>query len=908
MRSFMTYIVSAGLAGLFVSAASAQTQLTFNSQPGDFVGQGQQWTYTTASGTITPSRVSNGVRIAFTGFSSGPFWDLYFVAPQAGVLVPGIYESAQRYPFQSPTQPGLDVSGASRGCNTLSGRFVVLEAVYGAGGAVQSFAAEYEQHCEGGVPALFGSVRINSSVPAGLFLSVNSVSGYEGDASTRNLNFTVSLSGPSSSPVTVQYDSADSTGIAGTDYLAVAGTLTFPAGTTSRTVGVPIPGDVVPESNKTFFLNLSSAAGASIAFGQGTGTILDDEGPRTRLYFNSQTGDYIGAGIEQSFTPLDGNFTASRIGSGVEVRFAGKDSWTVSFVPPQSSPNLVPGVYTGAARYPFQTTSQPGLDVSGAGRGCNTLSGRFVVFEAVYGSGGAVQSFAADFEQHCEGGGPALFGSVRYAYNATSTAAVTLSVNDVTLVEGNSGSRPAIFSVSLSAPVASAVQVVCAAADGTAIVGSDYMAAGGNLTFESGATQARISVPVYGDTLPEPNETLFVNLSNPIGATLARASGTGTISNDDFMSLSIADVTRAEGGAGATTAFDFPVLLSAPSPTAVTVNYATSNGTAVAPGDYTSTSGVLTFAPGESVKTVHVLVKGDATVEPNETFNVALSNVNGAILSRSLAQGTIFNDDQANAVLSVDDGWVVEGHIGQTLLGFTLSLSAPTSKAVTVNYATSSGTAISGTDFVAASGTFTLPAGVTSKILVVRINGDTAIEANETVTLSLTGVTNAVLARGAATGTILDDDPASAAGTVPTWRLYHEGSKEHLYTTDLNEYTVLGTLGWNQEGQAFTMFSSAGLYNGAYTVPYFRLYDASSNQHLWTSDAYEAFVLSQAPTWFYEGIVGDLLPASAPGTKALYRLFLPSPPLHLWTADFNEYTVLPTFGWGQEGKVGEVLP
>lgn len=74
------------------------------------------------------------------------------------------YEGATRYPFQSPTTPGLSVSGTGRGCNTLTGRFDVLEAVYGADGSVQRFAANFEQHCEGGTAALRGSVRYNATV------------------------------------------------------------------------------------------------------------------------------------------------------------------------------------------------------------------------------------------------------------------------------------------------------------------------------------------------------------------------------------------------------------------------------------------------------------------------------------------------------------------------------------------------------------------------------------------------------------------------------------------------------------------------------------------------------------------------------------------------------------------------
>lgn len=77
-------------------------------------------------------------------------------------MTPGVYENATRFPFQGPTNAGLSVSGQGLGCNTLTGRFEVLEVVYGPGGEVNSFAADFEQHCEGATPALFGSIRFNT--------------------------------------------------------------------------------------------------------------------------------------------------------------------------------------------------------------------------------------------------------------------------------------------------------------------------------------------------------------------------------------------------------------------------------------------------------------------------------------------------------------------------------------------------------------------------------------------------------------------------------------------------------------------------------------------------------------------------------------------------------------------------
>src|SRR5947208_1216385 len=148
------------------SAAHAGTLLFLNSEAGDYSGQGTGRLITSADGTFTASRnFDNGVNVDFAGNAPGDFWSVDLAAPASATLVPGVYEGATRWPFQAAGAPGLSVSGDGRGCNTLTGRFVVLEATYDVNGKVQSFAADFEQHCEGFVPALFGSIRYHAGDP-----------------------------------------------------------------------------------------------------------------------------------------------------------------------------------------------------------------------------------------------------------------------------------------------------------------------------------------------------------------------------------------------------------------------------------------------------------------------------------------------------------------------------------------------------------------------------------------------------------------------------------------------------------------------------------------------------------------------------------------------------------------------
>jgi hypothetical protein len=257
--------------------------------------------------------------------------------------------------------------------------------------------------------------------------------------------------------------------------------------------------------------------------------------------------------------------------------------------------------------------------------------------------------------------------------------------------------------------------------------------------------------------------------------------------------------------------------------------------------------------------------------------------------------------------ISIANASVVEGHNGNSLAAFTLSLSAASAANATVQYATANGTATAGADYNSSAGSFTISAGTTSKNLAIVVRTDTAMESDETFTVTISNPIGAVIGTATATGVVVNDDPGVAAVPVTQYRLYHDGTKEHLYTTDLNEYNVLGARGWTQEGVAYKMLTN-GAHNGVATIPLFRLYHPGILQHHWTTDSNEATTLGASTAWFYEGTIGYLLPTQVSGSVALYRMALANPPLHLWTTDLNEYTVLATRGWVQEGIVGHVVP
>ncbi|BBY60113.1 hypothetical protein MSAR_32490 [Mycolicibacterium sarraceniae] len=236
-------------------------------------------------------------------------------------------------------------------------------------------------------------------------------------------------------------------------------------------------------------------------------------------------------------------------------------------------------------------------------------------------------------------------------------------------------------------------------------------------------------------------------------------------------SVSITDTTLVEGNAGTNSAA-FTVTLSKASTKTVTVSYTTADGTATAGQDYTASTGTVTFAPGVVSQVINVGVLGDATVEPDETFTVVLSSPSGATLGRTTATGTITNDDATEVKLptvSIAGDTVPEGDSGTTALPFTVTLSKPSTTTITLTYTTSNGSATAGQDYTAATGTVTFAPGAVSQVITISVTGDTTVEPNETLTVTLSNPTGATIATASAAGTIVNDDTATTPGGTAQW-------------------------------------------------------------------------------------------------------------------------------------------
>ena len=353
--------------------------------------------------------------------------------------------------------------------------------------------------------------------------------------------------------------------------------------------------------------------------------------------------------------------------------------------------------------------------------------------------------------------------------------APTLSVNDVSVVEGNANTTNAVFTATLSAASEQDISVDVSAQAGTAAQGADFQSPPPKLTILAGRTSQTITVPVNGETVFEPDETFTLNLSNPVNVVLADGQGLGTIGNDDTLpAIAINNVTVAEGNSGPHTV-TFTVSLSNASYQPVSVQYATTDGTATAGSDYTAANGTATFSPGALSASVTVLLNGDTAIELNETFFVNLTGPVNASIVDGQGLGTVVNDDGPAVRLSAAGYQINEGAGGAVI---TVTRSGDQAS-FSVDYRTfdndtftlgcsdtvnNRGAAYARCDFATVSGTIQFAAGETSKTINVPIIDDTFVEGGETFRLALFNAVGAALvAPTVATITILDNDTAPGA-------------------------------------------------------------------------------------------------------------------------------------------------
>lgn len=510
--------------------------------------------------------------------------------------------------------------------------------------------------------------------------------------------------------LSVGYRTISGTAVDGVDYIGKTGRVFFPAGTKVKKVRIAVVDDVQDESNEYFRLRLFEPRRATILDRTARVTIVDDDVAQTlsvrdasasegnTVAFPVVLSQVAGQTVSFRYTTLtgtagSGDFTMT---SGIGSIPAGGYQTTISV------PTTEDSLFESGETFRLVLS-----DVSGAGSGDLDATGTILNDDP----------------------GPQL------------------RINDVSVSEGNSTT----MTVTLSQVTGSATTVRWQTTDGTAKGNQDYVRNSGTLTIPAGATSGSITVQTYEDTSLESSEVFYVDLSSPVGATIADSRGQVTILDDDGPTLTVSDATVEEGNTHA----NFTVSLSFDPAHNVSFTWSTVNGTAAAPGDFDAVSENVTITSGTKA-TLAVRVNEDSLDEVTESFTVQLSNVSGANVADGTGVGTITDDDPTPTLTMPNPASVAEGQP----VTFTVTLSAASGQQVSVKYDTGDAgdSATAPEDYNDVSGTLTFVPGDTSESFTVTTHNDSE-NGTETFTAKLSDPVNATIGDGTAVATLTGVTP-----------------------------------------------------------------------------------------------------------------------------------------------------
>jgi hypothetical protein len=556
----------------------------------------------------------------------------------------------------------------------------------------------------------------------------NTTNGAEAGLVNGVMTVTQSLASPTN---TVIAYSVSGTATSGGDYTALSGTVTIPAGSTTATILIPVIDDAILDPAETVIVTLTSISSGFPTLGAtltATNTITDNDIATVTI---ANTTDGAEAG------PVNGVMTVTQTAIS-------STNTVISY--------SVSGTATSASDY----TALTGTVTIPAGSTTATITIPVINDTIVEPSETVIITLTA-----ITSGLPTL--------GSTLTATNTISDNDSATVSianttngAEAGPVNGVMTVTQTA-VSATNTIISYSVAGTATSGSDYTALTGSVTIPAGSTTATITIPVINDAIVEPSETVILTLTAvssglaTLGSTL---TATNTIADNDSATVSVANTTN--GSEAGPVNGVMTVTQTAVSATNTVIAY-TISGTATSGSDYTALSGTVTILAGSTTATITIPVINDATVEPSETVIITLSSISSGLAtlgSTITATNTIADNDSATvSIVNTTNG----AEAGPTNGVMTITQSAASATNTVIAF-TVSGTATSGSDYSALSGTVTIIAGLTTATIAIPIINDLVVDPNETVIITLSSISSGLATLGtplAATNTILDNDVAS---------------------------------------------------------------------------------------------------------------------------------------------------
>jgi hypothetical protein len=750
--------------------------------------------YNTASGTLTiPANVAQvtvPVTIKASGLTSLKYFAFSIGSPSAGatilrttsyvVISVGTYNqlSVGDIGFLAPTSGTMTAtftvtlspsSGSTVGVNYQTSDGSALQGThYNAAAGTLSFAPGVTTKTVSVTikadPTQFSDVyfflNLNTQTPAGIVIQRSSANAYietsafspmisvasgtitKPASGTITEPFTVTLSAASSNTVSVNYSTSNGSAVAGTDYTPANGTLTFTAGVTTQTVNVTITGGTLASGDLYFYVNLATPVNAVIASYQGIGYIQSPN-HNPNLAINT-----IAVYKARSGT-VNANLT-------VTLSSSSPNTVTVNF-----------GTQNGSATAPTDYTATTGILTFAPGVTSQSISVPTVGNTLPTGD----RYFYVNLSSNVNAGVTSGQGLVDII---DSSIVPYLSVGATSVQKPSSGTANATFTVTLSPASPNTVTVNYTTNSGSAVAGVDFTSAAATLTFAPGLSTQTVNVTVLASTLHTGDLYFTLNLNTPANAILGQYYNYATIIDPTSNPNLTVDDTGVSRPSSGTVIENFKVRLTPASSNTVTVNFGTQDGSATTgAGDYVANSGTLTFNPGDTSKTIAVTVNGSATSGPDRYMYMNINTPTHAqIAGRSQAYGLIIDTvlpTSGTSYFTVQDAEVLKPNSGTATDSFNVNLFPAANTPVNVNYATTDGNAIAGMgDYVAARGTLTFAAGITTQSVPVTVNGSTMPTADKYFQLSLgsnTGPTS--IFRTSSYGFILNQQPDSRLTVGP---------------------------------------------------------------------------------------------------------------------------------------------
>ena len=595
------------------------------------------------------------------------------------------------------------------------------------------------------------------------------------------------LDRPAEEVISMNYSTSDGTASATDgDYTAVTdGLVQFGLDDQTMTITVPTTDDSDIETPETFTVSLENVSNAQLLHQSATLTILDNDGVPD-------------VSIDDAPSVVEGGVASFTVRQSVAVNQPVTVTYEARVDPTAGDSSAIPGV---------DFALSAGTVTIASGQTTQTIT--VPTIEDVFDE--ANETF---WLQLTSSVGAQIRDSTAEGQILDDDPLPSLSIGDATTVEGES----AVFTVRIDAPSGRDVTATYApspntSADDPATAGTDFSAAPGILRIPRGTTETTIEVLTNADAEAEHDEAFLVVIGNPGNAEIRDDTGQGIIfDSNGEPRLSVANVALFEDQGPA----EFTVSLSHTSTDDVTVGYVTFDGTATEPGDYTFTSATLTIVAGTNRATISIPIVDDTLEEADETFRLQLTSPANATISDQEALAVIFDDDGTPRI-SVGDVEALENNADGTI-DFPVTLSHVAAHPVTVRYTTFDGTATQPADYLATSGTLTIPAGATSATISVTIVDDnltegqttvvphpyclslpnpdnchytiTVNQGGETILLRLDTPTGAILEATEATGTITDDEPLPGVSSTPWDAVANENDGEIVFWPTLSHPSI----------------------------------------------------------------------------------------------------------------------